>query len=254
MELSEIKSFLDEKVIKFNQPSFIDNDPISIPHLYQRKEDIEISGFLTATIAWGRRDLILKSAHRLMELLEHSPFEFITEANQREWSRFETFYYRTFSSVDCLYFIKALHEIYTQNKGLEGVFSDQYQSGNIKPVLVHFRDIFLSFDPLRRTHKHVANILNGASAKRINMYLRWMVRNDMNGVDFGIWKKIKTADLLLPLDLHTGNISRKLGILKRKQNDIKAVDEVMTILRQFDSNDPVKYDFALFGLGVEEKF
>ncbi len=254
MELIEIKHFLDEKVTKFNQPSFIDNDPISVPHLFSKKEDIEIAGFLTATIAWGRRDLILKSANYLMELMEYSPFEFITEADKSDWRRFESFYYRTFSSADCMYFIKSLKEIYVNHNGLESVFTSHYQQGDIKPVLVIFRDLFLSFNPLQRTHKHVANILKGASAKRINMYLRWMVRNDNKGVDFGIWNDIKAADLLLPLDVHTGNISRKLGILKRKQNDIKAVDEVMVVLRQFDKNDPVKYDFALFGLGVEEKF
>ena len=254
MELVEIKHFLDEKALKFNQPSFIDNDPISIPHLFKRKEDIEISGFLTASIAWGRRDLILKSAHDLMHLLEHCPFEFITEAGKSDWGRFEKFYYRTFSSIDCLYFIKALKEIYTCHSGLESVFARKYRQGDIKPALVYFRDLFLSFEPMQRTHKHVANILKGASAKRINMYLRWMVRRDNKGVDFGIWKNIDTADLLLPLDVHTGNTSRKLGILQRKQNDMKAVDELMTVLRQFDKNDPVKYDFALFGLGVEEKF
>jgi len=254
MELAEIKSFLDEKVVKFNQPSFIENDPISIPHLFSRKEDIEIAGFLTATIAWGRRDLILKSAHQLMNLLEHRPFEFITEAGKEDWSRFERFYYRTFSSLDCISFIKALKEIYLAHNGLEGVFSEKYQHGDIKPAIVYFRDVFLAYIPSLRTYKHVANILKGASAKRINMYLRWMVRKDQSGVDFGLWKNIEPADLLLPLDVHTGNISRKMGILQRKQNDIKAVDEVMTVLRQFDKEDPVKYDFALFGLGVDEKF
>lgn len=254
MEFAEVKDFLEEKVIKYNQPSFIENDPISIPHLFTKKEDIEIAGFLTATIAWGRRDLILKSANFLMQLLEHSPYEFLCESNKNDWDRFERFYYRTFSSVDCLYFIKALKAIYKDHNGLEGVFASHYQPGDIKPVIQYFRDVFLSFDPQQRTHKHVANILKGASAKRINMYLRWMVRNDNCGVDFGLWNSIKTSDLILPLDLHTGNTSRKLGILQRKQNDIKAVDEVMTVLRQFDCNDPVKYDFALFGLGVEEKF
>lgn len=254
MELTDLKSFLDEKVDKYNRPDFIENDPISIPHLYSRKEDIEIAGFLVATIAWGRRDLIIKSSELLMSLLEHEPFEFLMNSQQSDWKRMEKFYYRTFSSVDCLYFLKALKEIYLNYGGLENVFLSAYLAGDIKAALVHFREVFLSFDSPQRTHKHVANILRGASAKRLNMFMRWMVRYDNKGVDFGIWKKISPSDLLLPLDVHTGNISRHLGILKRKQNDIKAVDEVMQTLRLLDAADPVKYDYALFGLGVNESF
>ncbi len=254
MELNEIKEFLDEKVDKYNQPDFIENDPISIPHLFTQKEDIEIAGLLTATIAWGRRDLILKSAKQWMALLEHAPYEFLMSASQSEWNRFEAFYYRTFSSVDCLYFLKAIKQIYKEHGGFERLFLKAYSPGDIKPALVYFRNIFLSFDSPERTHKHVANILNGASAKRLNMFLRWMVRNDGKGVDFGIWKGISPSDLLLPLDVHTGNVSRQLGILSRKQNDIKAVDEVMQVLSSFDAKDPVKYDFALFSLGVNEAF
>lgn len=254
MNLLDIKHFLDEKVDKYNQPSFIEDDPISIPHLFSKKEDIEIAGFLTATIAWGRRDQILKSANKWMELLEFQPYQFITQSEESDWDRFASFYYRTFSSVDCIYFIKALQQIYLLHNGLEDVFASAYNSNDIKPSLVNFRDTFLSFNPLQRTHKHVANILKGASAKRINMFLRWMVRKDNGGVDFGIWNTISPSDLLLPLDVHTGNVSRKLGLLSRKQNDIKAVDEVMSYLQKFDANDPVKYDFALFGLGVDEGF
>ena len=254
MELNEIKAFLDEKVEKYNHTAFIESDPISIPHRFSRKEDIEIAGFLIATIAWGRRDLILKSGEFLMQLLEFEPYEFIVNASSKELDRFEEFYYRTFSSIDCVYFIKALKEIYSQCGGLESVFMNKYNQGDIKSTLIHFRDIFLSFAAPDRTHKHIANIEKGASAKRLNMYLRWMVRNDNRGVDFGIWKKISPSDLLLPLDVHTGNVSRQLGLLYRKQNDLKAVDELMINLRQFDSNDPVKYDFALFSLGVNEKF
>ncbi len=254
MNLSEIKSFLDEKVIKYNQPDFIENDPISIPHQFEKKEDIEIAGFLAATIAWGKREQILKSANWLMKLLEYSPADFILNASHHEWSQMETFYYRTFTSVDCLYFMQTLKKIYEEKGGLETLFLSEYQHGDIKKALIHFRNCFLSFGAPQRTGKHVANILKGASAKRLNMYLRWMVRKDNNGVDFGIWEGIDSADLLLPLDVHTGNVSRKLGILKRKQNDIKAVDEVMQVLRSFDKADPVKYDFALFGLGIDEKF
>ncbi|MCT4647480.1 MAG: TIGR02757 family protein [Carboxylicivirga sp.] len=254
MKLHEIKDFLDEKVEKYNAPEFIEGDPISIPHLFSRKEDIEIAGFLMATIAWGRRDLILKSGKHLMQLLEYEPYNFITNASSIEMERFERFYYRTFSTVDCRYFLNAIKEIYEHHGGLENVFLENYQKGDIKPALVFFRSQFLSFDAPERTHKHVANILKGASAKRLNMYLRWMVRKDAKGVDFGIWEGISACDLLLPLDVHTGNVSRKLGLLNRKQNDIKAVDELMVHLRKFDINDPVKYDFALFSLGVDEKF
>jgi uncharacterized protein (TIGR02757 family) len=254
MDLIELKSFLDEKVDKYNRPEFIKNDPISIPHLFTRKEDIEIAGFLAATIAWGRRDLIIKSAKMLMTLMEHEPYEFLMHASKTDWSRFQTFYYRTFTSIDCLYFINALKEIYTRYEGLEHVFVTGYKEGNIKSALVYFRNVFLSFDSPQRTHKHVANIVKGASAKRLNMYLRWMVRKDNRGVDFGIWNSISASDLLLPLDVHTGNISRQLGLLKRKQNDIKAVNEIMDILTVLDPIDPVKYDFALFGLGVNESF
>ncbi len=254
MNKDELKEFLDEKVLKYNRPEFIDNDPIQIPHLFSKKEDIEIAGFLVATIAWGRRDLIIKSANKLMSLLDHSPSEFLLNASKSDWNRFESFYYRTFSSVDCLYFIKALQQIQKKHTSLEALFNLGYNNGDIKESIRYFREVFLSYGSLQRTHKHVANIDKGASAKRLNMYLRWMVRNDNNGVDFGIWDTINAKDLLLPLDVHTGNVSRKLGILQRKQNDIKAVEEVMLTLRDFDPEDPVKYDFALFGLGIDEHF
>ncbi|MBR8536761.1 TIGR02757 family protein [Carboxylicivirga sediminis] len=254
MELIEIKDFLDEKVDKYNRPEFIEDDPITIPHLFTQKEDIEIAAFLTAAIAWGRRDLILKSAKQLMSLLDNSPCDFLLNASENEWSRFETFYYRTFSSVDCLYFLNTLKEIYQCHGGLEQLFATSYQTGDIKPALVHFRSVFLGLEAPDRTSKHIANIAKGSSAKRLNMFLRWMVRKDNRGVDFGIWQSISPADLLLPLDVHTGNVSRQLGILTRKQNDIKAVDEIMLTLRKFDAADPVKYDFALFSLGVNESF
>ncbi len=254
MDISDLKSFLEEKVDKYNRPEFIENDPISIPHQFTRKEDIEIAGFLMATIAWGKRDQIIKSGNKLMDMLEHEPYGFLKHSEPSDWDRFEKFYYRTFSSVDCLYFLRALKAIYTNCGGLEKLFLSAYKKGDIKASLTHFRNVFLSFDAPQRTHKHVANILKGASAKRLNMYLRWMVRNDNRGVDFGLWPHISPADLLLPLDVHTGNVSRELGILKRRQNDIKAVDEVMQTLRLLDADDPVKYDFALFSLGVNEQF
>lgn len=254
MKIEEIKSFLDEKVNLYNQPDFIVNDPISIPHLFSDKQDIEIAGFLTATFAWGRRDLILKSASWLMKLLEMAPYEFLFHASKEEWDRFDTYYYRTFSSVDCLYFLKSLKRIYIEFGGLEELFVDGYNRGGVKESLIYFREVFLSFDPLMRTTKHVANVYKGASAKRLNMFLRWMVRSDNTGVDFGLWDRISPKDLFLPLDVHSGNVARKLNLLKRKQNDFKAVEEVTALLREFDPLDPIKYDFALFGLGVNEAF
>ncbi|MBI9060423.1 MAG: TIGR02757 family protein [Marinilabiliaceae bacterium] len=254
MKIEEIKIFLDEKVVLYNQPEFIVNDPISIPHLFSNKQDIEIAGFLTATIAWGRRDSILKSARKLMELLEETPSDFILHASEDEWERFNDFYYRTFSSVDCLYFLMALKRIYMDHGGLEELFVEGYRRGGVKNALSHFRDVFLSFDAPQRSAKHVANINKGASAKRLNMFLRWMVRSDGRGVDFGIWDRILPEDLFLPLDVHSGNIARRLNLLKRKQNDFKAVEEITSVLRHFDPKDPVKYDFALFGLGVNEAF
>lgn len=254
MTSNELKEFLDDKVLKYNRPEFIENDPIQIPHLFTLKEDIEIAGFLIATIAWGRRDLIIRSSKTLIKLLDHAPYDFIRNAEPSDWMRFENFYYRTFSSIDCIYFLKAIKEILIKHNSLEELFNIGYKRGGILEALRFFRSEFLSFGSAQRTHKHVANIDKGASAKRINMYLRWMVRNDNKGVDFGIWNNISSADLLLPLDVHTGNVSRQLGILKRKQNDMKAVNEIMLTLRKFDITDPVKYDFALFGLGIDEHF
>lgn len=254
MGLAEIKDFLDEKVLLYNQPDFISSDPISIPHQFSRKEDIEIAGFFSATLAWGKRSLILEKSNKWMQLMDASPYEFIISSSEKDWNRFETFYYRTFSSIDCLYFIKSVQNIYRNEGGLENVFTSGYQKGGIQEALIHFRHVFNSCNPPDRTLKHIANPLKGSSAKRLNMFLRWMVRSDNKGVDFGIWKGIDTKDLLLPLDLHTGNVSRKLGLLSRKQNDWKAVEQITTVLREFDFIDPVKYDFALFGLGVNEHF
>ncbi len=254
MTNSELKEFLDEKVELYNGIDFIENDPISIPHRYTKKRDIEIAGFLTATIAWGRRDLILKKANLLMELMDNSPYEFLMGADDGEWSRFEDFYYRTFQPVDLLYFLKVLKRIYKEYGDMEVLFSQGVQSEGVKYAIDLFREKFFSYSPQERTKKHLANVMNGSAGKRVNMFLRWMVRDDNRGVDFGLWRSFSSKELYLPLDLHSGSVARKLGLLKRKQSDWKAVEEVTTKLREFDANDPVKYDFALFGLGVNEKF
>ncbi|TAJ12174.1 TIGR02757 family protein [Marinilabiliaceae bacterium JC017] len=252
MRTDEIKLLLDQKVFEYNRSEFIVEDPISIPHLFSLKENIEISGFLAATLSWGRRDQILKSARKLMGLMDDNPYEFLVYGSESDWSRFNHFYYRTFQECDCLYFIFALKEIYKFGGGLESLFTKGYKKGGVKEALVFFRSRFFSFNPPERTLKHVSNVQKGASAKRLNMFLRWMVRKDNAGVDFGIWEDISPGDLYLPLDVHTGNVARNLGLLKRKQNDWKSVEEITSVLRSFDAKDPVKYDFALFGLGINE--
>ena len=254
MNRAEIREFLDEKADLYNCTEFIANDPVSVPHRYTQKKDIEIAGFLAATIAWGRRDLILQKANLLMDLMEDQPYAFLQNASEAEWERFATFYYRTFQPVDVMYFLKALKNIYTEHADMEAVLAEGMKNGGVKEAIHHFRQKFFSYFPQERTKKHYANVMKGSAGKRVNMFLRWMVRDDNKGVDFGIWKTMKPKDLYLPLDVHSGNVARSLGILKRKQNDWKAVEEVTDVLRQFDPDDPVKYDFALFGLGVNEKF
>ena len=251
---TDLKEFLDEKADLFNRPSFIELDPISIPHRYSKKEDIEISGFLAATIAWGNRKMILRNANRMMEILDHSPYEFIMNSSQDEIEMIKSFVHRTFNSVDLVYFLKALQNIYRNKGGIEAIFNMHQAAGSLQPAIHEFHRIFFELPHERRTEKHVCDPFKGSAAKRINMFLRWMVRKDNAGVDFGIWNSISPSVLSCPLDIHSGNVSRKLGLLKRKQNDAKAVSELDIALRTMDSQDPVKYDFALFGLGVFENF
>lgn len=255
MTLSDYKSFLDEKSDFYNHPGFIDDDPISIPHQFTRKEDIEIAGFLTATIAWGNRKSIIKNANLLMEMMGFEPYELITSLKESELKEFSQFIHRTFNGIDCTFFIQSISNIYNHHGGLEAVFNEPVSKGlSIKESIVNFRQVFFELPHLHRTQKHVANPSSNSSAKRLNMFLRWMVRNDNRGVDFGIWKTLSPADLFCPLDVHSGNVARKLGLLNRKANDWKSVELLTNILREMDPDDPVKYDFALFGLGVNEKF
>lgn len=251
---TDLKEFLDEKADLYNRPSFIELDPISIPHRYSKKEDIEISGFLAATISWGNRKMILRNAKRMMEILDHSPYEFIMNSSQDEIEMIKSFVHRTFNSVDLVYFLKALQNIYRNKGGIEAIFNMHQAAGSLQPAIHEFHRIFFELPHERRTEKHVCDPFKGSAAKRINMFLRWMVRKDNAGVDFGIWNSISPSVLSCPLDIHSGNVSRKLGLLKRKQNDTKAVSELDIALRTMDSQDPVKYDFALFGLGVFENF
>ena len=253
--IEKVKPFLDEKVHQYNQPVFIDSDPISIPHQFNQKEDIEIAGFLTAIISWGRRTAIITSANQLMKLMDNSPYDFVINASSNELSKLSRFVYRTFNSDDLLFLINALKKIYSDKSGLEGVASYSYKNGgNIKGAITGIRDALLSNPHLKRSEKHLANPDKGSAAKRINMFLRWMVRKDEKGVDFGLWNNIPQNELMCPLDVHSGRVARKLGLLMRKQNDWKAVEELTENLKRFDPEDPVKYDFALFGLGVFEHF
>jgi len=254
MNQTEIKAFLDEKAEQFNRPVFIETDPIQVPKLFIQKENIEIAAFLTATISWGSRPAIIKNALRLMQLMDNSPYEFITQNSEKKMKHLESFVHRTFNGQDCIYFARSLRNIYQNHGGLQQVFETGFSKENsIKEALAHFYKVFFEL-PGERTRKHISNVERGAAAKRLNMFLRWLVRTDNCGVDFGLWKGIPASKLMLPLDVHTGNVARKLGLLQRKQNDWKAVEEVTEVLRKFDPQDPVKYDFALFGLGIFEKF
>lgn len=251
---SDMKEFLDEKVELYNKPSFIESDPISIPHQFTKKQDIEIAGFLAATIAWGNRKMILRNANRMMEILDHSPFEFIMNSSNNEMEMIKSFVHRTFNSTDLIYFLKALKHIYRYKGGLETIFTTHKTSDSLQPAIHEFHKIFFELPHEKRTERHVSDPFKGSAAKKLNMFLRWMVRKDKFGVDFGIWDKINPSMLYIPLDLHSGNTARRLGLLSRKMNDWKAVEELTEILREFDPTDPVKYDFTLFGLGVNEKF
>jgi len=251
---AEVKEFLDEKVEKFNRYEFVETDPIQVPRNFSQKENIEISGFLTASIAWGNRRSIIQNALKLMQLLDNQPHDFILNASGNEKRQLEKFVHRTFNGSDCIYFIESLKNIYGHHGGLESVFLKGYEEENsVKSALIYFHKVFFELQG-ERTRKHISDVKKGASAKRLNMFLRWMVRQNDKAVDFGIWGGIPTSKLMLPLDVHTGNVARKLGLLQRKSNDWKSVEEITGVLRSFDSKDPIKYDFALFGLGAFEKF
>lgn len=252
-----VKALLDQRYKRYNNIDFIETDPIQIPHRFHKKEDIEIAGFLTATIAWGQRKSIINNAGRLMALMDDAPYDFVMQTNfgkqSRETDEIRQFVHRTFNGDDCLFFMQSLQNIYRNHEGLEQIFTEGFQQNNtIFDALKHFRQVFLEIPHLSRVEKHLSNVEANSSAKRLNMFLRWMVRSDDNEVDFGLWKHIPTSALMLPLDVHTGDVARALNLLSRKQNDWKAVKEITAILCQFDAKDPIKYDFALFGIGAFE--
>jgi uncharacterized protein (TIGR02757 family) len=251
----EIKDLLDQKLLEFNSLGFISADPVCIPHRYSRKEDIEIAGLLAATISWGRRDLIVRAASKMMEMLWDAPYDFVLQANAKELKVLEGFVYRTFQGPDLQSMVLGIRRIYQEEGGLENLMQLAPEATDTAEGIIRYRNAMLAtkgFTP--RTAKHIADPSAGSSAKRLNMYLRWMVRKDGAGVDFGIWEKLRPAQLICPLDVHTGNVGRKLGLLTRSQSDWRAALELTEALRQFDPHDPVKYDFSLFGLGIFEGF
>ncbi len=254
MNKLELKDFLDAKVQQYNHPGFLEDDPICIPHSFTKKEDIEISAFLTATIAWGNRKSIISSARKMMQLMDNDPYQFVMEYKNGYSEKLESFVHRTFNALDLDTFIRGLQRIYKEYGGLEDLFSTHSREHSLQPAITTFKKRFFEIPHHARTTKHISDPDKGSAAKRINMFLRWMVRDNNTGVDFGIWPSIKPAQLSCPLDVHSGRVARKLGLLRRKQNDVKAVVELDTELRKLDPSDPVKYDFALFGLGVFEKF
>lgn len=254
MKFNELKAFLDHKVILYNNPRFIETDPIQIPHSFTIKEDIEISGFLTATIAWGNRKSIINNSKRLMKLMDNAPHDFVLNHRENDLKPLTSFVHRTFNGVDCIQFIQSLKHLYQKYGSLEPIFVKHAEKASLQKAISEFKIEFFEIDHLQRSTKHISDPLKNSAAKRLNMWLRWMIRNDSAGVDFGIWKNMSPSQLSCPLDVHTGNIARKLGILKRKQNDAKALQELDNQLRKLDAKDPVKYDFALFGLGAFEGF
>lgn len=254
MTFSDLKIFLDEKAELYNTPDFIENDPVQIPHRFSLKQDIEIAGFLTATISWGNRKSIINDAEKMLNFMENSPYDFIQNVSERDLKPLEKIsIHRTFMGEDFAAFILNLQRLYSQNESLENSFGIEQGETNFYHALERFRGNFLG-DALHRSRKHVSSTYKNSSAKRLLMFLRWMVRQDRKGVDFGLWKDINQKYLSVPLDVHTGNISRKLQLIQRKQNDWKTVEEMDMVLRKFDASDPAKYDFALFGLGVSKSF
>ena len=258
MNQNDLKDFLDVKVKEYNNKKFIESDPIQIPHQLLKygasKNDIEIISFLVATISWGNRKSIITNSTRLLTRMNHSPYEFVMNYSKKDFHTIAGFVHRTFNDKDLNYFIFALQNIYKNHGGLESIFKNNIKDHSLQFAIHEFKKLFFSLPHPARTEKHISDPLKNSAAKRINMFLRWMVRSAEKGVDFGIWKSTSTSELSLPLDVHTGNVARKLGLLKRKQNDAKTLLELDTKLRKFDPKDPVKYDFALFGLGAFEKF
>lgn len=255
MTFSELKEFLDSKVEQYNSPGFLERDPVSIPHRFKKKQDIEIAGLFASVLAWGQRVTIINKTSELLDRMGNAPHDFLLHHRERDLKAFESFKHRTFNATDVLYFIEFLSGYYRKNNSLEDLFLIPLQNETVEQGLIHFHNQFFSLtDSPQRTKKHIATPERKSACKRINMYLRWMVRQDNNGVDFGIWKKISPAQLVCPIDLHVERVARKLKLIKSKSLNWQTALELTSNLKKLDSADPVKYDFALFGLGIEEKF
>jgi uncharacterized protein (TIGR02757 family) len=250
---NELKLFLDERSDLYNQPSFIENDPVSIPHRFSKQQDIEIAGLFAAVLAWGQRKTVLNKCSSLLEMMDNDPHAFVLNHNENDLRPLSGFKHRTFNGLDALYFIEFLKSHYGQHSTLEVLFEVPREDETIERGLIHFHDSFFSLpDYPNRTKKHVSTPLRKSTCKRLSMYLRWMVRDDKRGVDFGLWKSIKPSQLICPFDVHVERVARQLKLIKRKQTDWQTALELTASLRKLDANDPVKYDFALFGLGIEE--
>ena len=251
---TSFKAFLDEIAGYYNQHSLIESDPISVPHQFSKKQDIEISGFFAAVFAWGQRKTIINKTNELLKMMDNAPYDFILNHSDKELKAIEHFKHRTFNATDALYFIHFLRYHYSENDSMEDLFLVQDKNNPVENGLIRFHESFFNLpDAPSRTRKHITNPNRKSTCKRLNMYLRWMVRKDQAGVDFGIWKKIKMKDLICPIDVHVDRIARRLSLIRRKQTDWLTAVELTENLRKFDPEDPVKYDFALFGLGVIEK-
>ena len=255
LQINDIKEFLDFKVLKFSNQLYIDSDPIQIPHRFSSIPNIEGSAFLTAQLAWGNRKAIIKAADKLMSIMDNNPHEWIMNAEKSDFEKLNEFVYRTFNSTDLLFYVARLQEILKEHATLGNYFQHLYFSSNknVKEMLGNFHLQFMQNAP-QRSRKHLANVNAGSAGKRLNMFLRWMIRSDESKIDFGLWNFIQPSELFLPLDVHSGRVARKLGLLSRNANDWKSVELITLKLQEFDPVDPIKYDIALFGLGVFEKF
>ncbi|MEN0047642.1 MAG: TIGR02757 family protein [Bacteroidota bacterium] len=256
MTKAALKDYLDFQVEQYNKASFIEDDPISIPHRFDQLQDIEIIGFWVAMLAWGQRKTIINKANELITLMDNAPYDFVLNHEEKDREKLLSFKHRTFQATDTLYFLEFLQWFYRKNDSLEKAFLPDPKQAcpSVEAALIHFHELFFSLpNAPQRTRKHIATPARKSSCKRLNMFLRWMVRKDERGVDFGLWKRISSSQLLMPLDVHVDRVARRLGLLKRKQTDWLSVLELTENLRAFDANDPVKYDFALFSIGVLEK-
>lgn len=256
MDIDGLKEFLDQKAALYNQPGFIEKDPISIPHSFSRKQDIEISGLFAAVLAWGNRTTIINNCRKLMGWMDNAPHDFILNHRDTDLKPFVHFAHRTFNATDLLYFIAFLRHHYNSHDSLEDAFVNgkSYNEENVEQALIDFHNYFFSIEHPERTEKHIATPARNSACKRLNMYLRWMVRRDNKGVDFGIWKKIKPHQLICPLDVHVARVAERLGLIDNIKSNWKNALELTKQLKELNPKDPAIYDYALFGLGIEERF